>query len=460
MAFSYHLMLFIRARWLLVVAAAGGVVACQSLFRLELPYLPLYATIGIIGVYNILFWQYLRRNDFSEHRPITSRRGRRGWNQAQNIAWAQIVFDLLALFFLLHFTGGLENPFVIFFVMHVVVAGILLEPLSAMAVVAIVTVLLGALGVLEKIGILHHYHVPEVYGSFEPLQSWLFVIGIPAIISAVNVCLTVLTYFMMQEINRRRDRIIELSEEIEKKNAALLLLDSRRKQTMAIASHDLKSPIDAVSSYLNVLQDGYLGTLTDKQMDVIAKSQRRLRGLRNFISDVLDWQTIERGELQQVMEPTQLLDVLRDTVANYRDAAAQKNIALDMKVEEELPLVCASARRMAQVFDNLISNGVKYTPDGGTVTVDARVEDGSIVITVADTGIGMSEEEMQHLFEDFYRAPRVKATHEGTGLGLSVVQRIVQAHHGTVRAQSVVDQGTRFDVSIPICGLTLPPPSS
>jgi signal transduction histidine kinase len=160
------------------------------------------------------------------------------------------------------------------------------------------------------------------------------------------------------------------------------------------------------------------------------------------------------------MEPTQLLDVLRDTVANYRDVAAQKNIALDMKVDEELPLVCASAKRMAQVFDNLISNGVKYTPDGGTVTVDARIEDGSIVISVADTGIGMSEEEMQHLFEDFYRAPRVKATHEGTGLGLSVVQRIVQAHHGTVRAQSAVDQGTRFDVSIPICGLTLPPPSS
>jgi signal transduction histidine kinase len=334
--------------------------------------------------------------------------------------------------------------------LHMVVATILLERTGTVAVGIIITVLIFTLGFTEHYGLLTHYHLDGFYGGFEPFDSWLFVIGISSVISAMNICLAGLVYLMMLEIKRRRDTIIALSTELEDKNSILLKMDERRKQTMAVASHDLKSPIDAVSSYLNMLQAGYLGEMSPKQLDVVEKSINRLKRLREFVCDVLDWQTIERGELQQIMEQVHIRDIVSSVVDDYKDVAVKKNITLEFTFDDNLPMVNASPRRMAQVFDNLISNAVKYTDNGGTVSVSVQLKDSSVSISVKDSGIGLSDDDMSHLFEDFYRAPRVKKNYDGTGLGLSVVKRIVAAHHGTVTAESRLDHGTEFIVSLPV----------
>lgn len=457
MAFSAHLRLFVKARWLAIAISTLGVLVAQFMFQLCFHYKALYIIIGAILCYNIGFWLFLRDFDFHENQCCESREGMDGWRIGCRVAWMQIVADLVALFAMLHFSGGLENPLVIFFTLHMVMATILLELSGTIIVALIITALVFALGITEKIGILEHFHPDRIYGDFEALDSWLFVLGAPAIILVMNLCLTALTFFMMRAINERRDMILTLSLQLEDKNQKLISLDSRRKQTMAVVSHDLKSPIDAVNSYLIMMQEGFLGDFSEKQMEIIKKCYTRLKRLREFVSDVLDWQTIERGDVQEEMAPTQLLDILQEAFEEYVDTAAAKQVELNLSGDSAIPLVNADAKRMFQVFDNLISNAVKYTHRGGTVRVSAQIEKESLVFRIADSGIGMNEEEMSHLFEDFYRSPNVKGTFEGTGLGLTVVQRIIRAHHGKVWAESEPGKGTTFTVVIPIGRLSQPP---
>lgn len=440
-----------------ILMSLAGVLVSQYIFELCFAYKWLYVTIGAMAAYNLGFWRVLRGVDFHESQLCETDECQEGWRLGRVIAWLQILFDLIALFSLLHFTGGLENPFVIFFMLHMVMATILLEPIGTVLVALIITAFVFALGFAEQFEILEHYHQHKIYGDFEPLTHWLFVLGIPSIIFVMNLCLTALTFFMMRAINQRRDTIIVLSKELEENNRKLVLLDNRRKQTMAVVSHDMKSPIDAVSSYLIMMQEGYLGDFTEKQIEIIKKSHSRLKRLREFISDVLDWQTIERGEVQQQMGPTQLIDVLKDAFNEYVDVAIQKNVQLSFSAQGEFPMVVADGRRLFQVFDNLISNAVKYTLSGGTVDVTAELKGSNVLVQVTDSGIGMDEEELSHLFEDFYRSPKVKKKFDGTGLGLAVVERIVRAHHGLVWAESTPNEGTSFFVSIPVGRMSQPP---
>jgi signal transduction histidine kinase len=187
-----------------------------------------------------------------------------------------------------------------------------------------------------------------------------------------------------------------------------------------------------------------------EQAEVIDKSLKRLDRLREFIADILSLQAIRHGEVQKAMRPTDVCGLVREVVQNHEDAARGKGIAVRFEAEGEPPLAEASPEGLAQVFENLLSNAVKYTPAGGRVGVAVRAAEGKVLVDVADTGVGMSEEELAHLFEDFYRAPSVRDTHEGTGLGLAVCHRIVRAHRGEIGATSKPGEGTTFHIALPI----------
>jgi two-component system OmpR family sensor kinase/two-component system sensor histidine kinase BaeS len=186
------------------------------------------------------------------------------------------------------------------------------------------------------------------------------------------------------------------------------------------------------------------------QAEVIEKSLKRLERLREFVGDVLSLQAIQHGELQKVMRQVDVEPILREAIENFADAAREKGLDLALEVQTGLPRIEAAAERLAQVFNNLVSNAVKYTPRGGRVSVSAREENGVVAFAVADTGIGISEGDLARLFEDFFRAPAVKKVYEGTGLGLAVARRIVSAHHGEIWATSAPNAGTTFHVHLPL----------
>ena len=441
------LRLFVRVRTFAALGALAVIAASDLLSDVGFPYRTLYAIAAGVLVYNAGFALFLARKRPAPPRLAVVEEPDLRLNRV--VALAQINLDFAALACLLHFSGGLENPFVLFFVFHVVIAGILLEaPYAAAEAVLAALVILG-LGASEKLGLLAHYHAAAVLGPLELASSWPFVLGLSAIMAATIAALSGFTIALMGKRTRQRDQMISLANELQAKNDKLQQLDESRRRLLAVATHDLKSPVGAVTSYLVALRDGYLGPIAPAQVEVIEKSLKRLERLREFINDVLSLQAIRHGEVQKALRPTDVGALLREIAQNYEDAARDREVALSLELDGDLPLVEA-APELAQVFDNLLSNAVKYSRDGGRVAVRAHTAGSHLLVEIADTGIGISEDDLGHLFEDYFRAPAVKATHEGTGLGLAVSQRIVRAHQGEIQATSQVGVGTTFHVGLPI----------
>ncbi|MCJ7653523.1 MAG: GAF domain-containing sensor histidine kinase [Actinobacteria bacterium] len=219
---------------------------------------------------------------------------------------------------------------------------------------------------------------------------------------------------------------------------------------LSMVAHDLKAPIAAVESYLKVMLRGAPGPLTDKQKKWLDRSVSRLDGMLELINDLLDVSRLETGQVATEMEMTSLQNVLEGCVDTARGLAEPKGIKVVNDVESGFPQIFVSEIRLAQVINNLISNAVRYTPKGGTITIRAGLDGDHILVAVEDDGSGIGKEALPRIFEDFFRGDRET---EGTGLGLSICMRAVELHGGRIWAESPVPgtgKGARFSFTLPL----------
>lgn len=444
---SYFLGMFVKLRWIAAGSSAVVIAFCQFVLGFDLPYGPLYGVVAAILSYNFFFFLYREKEThYSPNDECTPARHRR----ALAVALTQTTFDQIALFLLLHFSGGLENPFVLLFLLHVVIAGLLYEPFAVALAAFNVSFAVFALGVTEKLGLLQHHHVFELLGDVEAMDNWLFVLGLPAALTLVVVVLSAFMVVIMNERSRRRDQILALARERERQNAKLLRVDNMRRGLLAVATHDLKAPLAAVSSYLQTLSGGYTGSLTDKQLEIVERCQTRVDGLTKFIADILSLTAVERGEIREDLRFAEFSPLVSRVLEDHRVSAQSKDQRLRLSVADGLPEVLLAPERITQVIENLISNAIKYTPEGKDIDVGIETTSEWLVLSVADQGIGISAEDQSSLFQDFFRAPSVKKSHEGTGLGLSVARRIVAAHAGVIEVSSEPGHGSIFKVKLPL----------
>ena len=225
-------------------------------------------------------------------------------------------------------------------------------------------------------------------------------------------------------------------------------LERLRDAFVAAVSHELRTPLTSISGFLELLTDEEheLGPTGRRYVDMIRRGNARLRGI---VEDLLLVAEIEAERLELRPEPTDLAELATATVEDALPAAAESGIELLLDVTGRLPLE-ADAGRLRQVLDNLVSNALKYTPDGGTVTVSARNGDGPLRVEVTDTGIGIPQDELGQLFSRFYRASTAtRRAIPGTGLGLVIARAIVEGHGGTISLTSTEDEGTRVTVTLP-----------
>ena len=168
-------------------------------------------------------------------------------------------------------------------------------------------------------------------------------------------------------------------------------------------------------------------------------------------SELLDLAKIESGLISLEREPVNILTIIRDQVAFHQPRAESQAIRLEIDAPEVLPLVVANRRNMEAVLSNLITNAIKYSPDGGRVTVSAAVEADFLSIRIQDTGIGINSEDLKLVFNQFYRVKNEKTRYiNGTGLGLAIVKRIVESHEGRIKVESRPGEGSTFTVFLPL----------
>ena len=232
-------------------------------------------------------------------------------------------------------------------------------------------------------------------------------------------------------------------------------LDQMKSRFVMTVTHELRSPVSVVRSLLRTLSAPYAGTLTPAQDDLIARALRRTDFLQTLIDDLLDL-AAGKSELGVSNErvPIPLGEAIEDVVRQFKVPAEEKQIALESCYEgsEKSIRVLATKEGIDRILNNLVSNAVKYTPSGGRVFVRLQRTDGVARLQVADTGIGIPEDSLPHLFEEFYRAPNAKLQErEGTGLGLAITKDLVIRYGGQIAVQSKVGTGTTFTITLPLC---------
>ncbi len=231
-------------------------------------------------------------------------------------------------------------------------------------------------------------------------------------------------------------------------------LEEAKRKFVLMVTHELRAPVGVVRSLLRTLEGGYAGHLEDSQHDLAARALHRADFLQTLIDELLELAAYKTG-LREVLapQPVNVNAVLGNVVERYAVPSAEKHLTLNLNLDAGAPplMVAATEEELDRVFTNLVSNAVKYTPEGGEVTVRLQLVMGRAQIEVTDSGIGISEEALSHLFEEFYRAPNARAAvKEGTGLGLVVAKDIVTRYGGSLQVQSQAGQGTTFTVTLPI----------
>jgi signal transduction histidine kinase len=227
-------------------------------------------------------------------------------------------------------------------------------------------------------------------------------------------------------------------------------LDKMKSEFIAMVTHELRAPIAAVEQQLTVILNKMAGEITEKQEKLLSRAKERTRGLLNLIKDLLDLSKIEAGKMVQYKELLPLQEVIQRVVDLMKVEAENKKIDLQFSAPSKVSLILADRNSMEGIFTNLISNSIKYTPEGGKVWVNLGEEGGFVKATISDTGIGIKKEDLPRIFDKFYR---VKTTETrqivGTGLGLSIVKSIVDAHLGSISVESEEGGGTTFTVFFP-----------
>jgi signal transduction histidine kinase len=223
-----------------------------------------------------------------------------------------------------------------------------------------------------------------------------------------------------------------------------------RYQFLSVLSHELKSPLNAVEGYLQIMQERQAGNNISDYDQVIDRSLQRIKGMRTLIMDLLDLTKIQSDEKDKKMEKVDLTNVAQQAIESINPYAIQKDVSVKLHAESE-KIILADPNDMEIVMNNLVSNAVKYNKNGGQVDIYLREDPKHLKIQVVDTGIGMNREDTSRLFREFVRIKNEKTRDiTGSGLGLSIVKKVIDLYGGDIQVESQPDQGSTFTVKLPL----------
>ena len=241
-----------------------------------------------------------------------------------------------------------------------------------------------------------------------------------------------------------------LYREIQEKGREIELTSKYKSQFLANMSHELRTPLNAVLGYTRMLLTKVYGDVPEKIGDVLERIEKSGRHLLGLINDVLDLSKIEAGQVTLSLNAYSIKEVVQNVVTAMQPLAAEKKLALKVSLPSEVPPAHGDERRITQVLLNLVGNAIKFT-DAGEVRVQAIVANGALVVSVSDTGPGISERDQQEIFEEFRQVENsATAKKGGTGLGLAIAKRIIELHEGRIWVESSLGKGSTFSIRLPV----------
>lgn len=590
-----RLLWFINLRWIVAGLASIGVVFARALGQ-QIAFTPIIIVIGVVYLYNIFFFFVWRRLELIKPQQT---------GHFNFFAHAQISLDLLALYSIIYFTGGILSPILIFVIFHVILAGILLSLISAVLYGVTCILAVGFLDLMQKVSFLpvqpilfHEFLHPHGIDFPSPLVTYI-------VFSAAMLITVFLVSSVKLSLKEKGRELLYVSKELEDRNSKLTglyemvkhmcmstelqglmdsatrnaahimgvkacsikLLDDRRKRLrfsstyglsedylakgaidiekspinrriirgsiysigeigekdyfqypedirkegissmvclplrversvlgvfcvysdishhfneedirffslmadltaltienlksevnktwfLQKAAHQLRSPLNAIFSMLELLSKNYLGAMNEDQTRTVKRCEKRIQILNKIVDDLLSIGMRRMDQKDIHLKPVDILKVIKPIIGFYKAQAKDAGLNITFEIDDSIPKISATERMVDDLITNLISNAIKYTLSGGSISVVlAKDENGLIRFEVSDSGIGIPEKEMPNLFSEFFRATNAKDTaEEGTGLGLVIVKEIVEGLSGSVSVESREGKGTSITCIMP-----------
>lgn len=426
----------INLRWLTIVFIILAFFASTLLFNFEIETLPLFIIVIAITVYNALFHIYIKfkKPEFK--------------NRAGDIAFIQAVLDIFALTAFIHWTSGIENPFIFYFIFHTIITSTLLPKNRGFAQAFLICFLIGLLALLEYIEVLPHH---EIKGFLTAgfYKNPIYVIAVYFTFASTILISTFIAVSISEKLNKKETELKKVGKELEDANLKLLEKDRLKSEYVMMVAHDIKSPLSSVLSMIDAVIEGFAGEIEDKVMDMFIRIKHRVGNVHHYVADLLDLSRF-RSSKELNLEGFKIRGVIDEALEFAMPKGEGKHIDLKIDAPDEIPLITADREQIRYVFINLLANALKYTPDGGRVKVIVRATPDTINVEVSDTGIGIPKDDIPKIFTEFFRAGNVRDTTKGTGLGLALVRHIIERHNGKIWVLSELGKGSTFKFVLPI----------
>jgi signal transduction histidine kinase len=227
--------------------------------------------------------------------------------------------------------------------------------------------------------------------------------------------------------------------------------EQQRVEFISMVSHELRNPLNTLNGFLKVVLQGRAGELNELQKEFLGLADEQANALKGRITELLEFNRLEAGRLRLLPQWSNLIDLVLTTSARFQVSAEQFGLTVRAEVPDHIPDLLMDGERIGQVITNLIENAMKATPAGGTVTVSVELHESEVRVHVADTGVGIPEDQQQKIFSRFYRLENTGSKHGAhLGLGLSICQQIVEGHNGRIWVESEVGKGSRFSFTLPL----------
>lgn len=424
---------FIRIRWFAIGIIAIATFMFYRFFNIPIQEIPLYFLSVTLLSLNWIHSYSLKWIGMKESGKALV------WIKRQ--IQFQIITDLIILTLIIHFSGGIENPIIIFYFFHMIIASSIFSTFASYLYASIALILLASLAFLECYEVIPHYTLGGL-AYHDLYQNKFYIYGGGAVYVSTSILLVSLIHLIITKSIRIEETYVKTNLELEKK-------DKLQNEYVIRVTHDIKGHLAAIVSCLGVLKNSKIGSLNETQEEFINRAYERTELLVNFVKELLNL-TRKRQRQDVEFEDFSIESLINKLVSSFQILAKEKSIEFNVLIDPSVKRIIGNPSAIEELYSNLLMNAVKYTPVNGHIELIVRNRLEYLMTEVSDTGIGILKDDIPKIFEEFYRGSNVtKDTKSGTGLGLSISKQIVENHHGRIWVSSEPGIWTRFSFILP-----------
>ncbi|HEC43602.1 MAG TPA: hypothetical protein ENI20_12320 [Bacteroides sp.] len=423
----------IQLRWLGVLCIILVTFISSRLLEISVREISLYILSACFLFLNILFYFWLRR--------ILQRRDHDPAPWLRILTNTQIFADFLALTVMLHFSGGVENPFIIYYIFHMIMASIVLVPRESFIQVTLALLMIGILSLFEYSGILPHYAL-EGFVSHNLYQSEKYLMATGIIFMSTSYMVVYITTTIVKQSRRHEEAYTKANKELQIK-------DEIKNEYVLRITHDIKGHLAVIQGSLNVLHKKSKGSFNQEFMEFLETASQRTSVLIRFVKNLLYLTKLKLSN-EFVTASFSVRESLKKVVASLEPEAREKSIKVSLEIDETVNQITGFKISIEELIANLLGNAIKYSEQKSQVEVRAKQVRDQVLVEILDKGPGIPSGEIKLVFEEFYRGSNIQRDSEGTGLGLAIANKIVKTHGGRLWVESVEGEGSKFCFTLPL----------